>query len=111
MMRSVASGAPAGILLGFGHGCGGVAWPENGSKPWGQPKPRLLMSPVRTTRSASGPFSVRSYSSPQSLAGSPVAAAGTRGVDGPGEGTGTNGDVTGAGTSFPFSNVHPFGAA
>src|SRR5215472_16944175 len=76
MMRSVPSGAPAGILSGFGHGCGGVDCPEKGSKPWGQPKPRLLMSPVRTTRSASGPFSVRSCSSAQSLSGSPVAAAG-----------------------------------
>ena len=35
------------------------------------------MSPVRTTKSASGPFSVRSYLSAQSRAGSPVATTGT----------------------------------
>src|SRR5579863_3082099 len=64
----------------FGQGCGGVDFPENGSKSDGQPKPRLLMSPVRTTKSASGPPTVRSYSSGQSCLGTPVAATGTVGA-------------------------------
>ena len=38
------------------------------------------MSPVRTTRSASGPASVRSYGRAQSFAWSPVAATGTMGA-------------------------------
>src|SRR5512147_2419401 len=66
------------------------------------------MSPVRTTRSASGPFSVRSYSSAQSLARSPVAAVGT---DGAGARLGAASFGGGAGTSFPFWSVHPYGAS
>src|SRR5438067_219868 len=66
MIRSVPSGAPRGILLMSGQLCEGVELPENGSKAAGHPKPRLLMSPVRTTRSASGEFSVRSYFTAQS---------------------------------------------
>src|SRR5690242_15585832 len=65
------------------------------------------MSPVRTTRSASGPFSVRSYSRAQSFAGSPVAEVGTR-VGGAAADSVPGAD---AGTSLPFFNVHPYGAA
>src|SRR6266853_6340815 len=68
------------------------------------------MSPVRTTRSASGLFSVRSYVSAQSWARSPVAANGTIGAEAADVEIGTNGE--GAGTSFPsLSVVHPYGAA
>src|SRR5579864_1883833 len=62
-----------------GHRWFGVDCPENGSNPGGQPNPRLLMSPVRTTRSASGPPTVRSYARAQSCAWFPVAATGTIG--------------------------------
>src|SRR5579863_432604 len=62
-----------------GHRWVGVDCPENGSNPCGQPNPRLLMSPVRTTRSASGPPTVRSYARAQSCAWFPVAATGTIG--------------------------------
>src|SRR6266568_913456 len=73
-MRSVPSGSSFAAFQGWGWT--GVDLPENGSKPEGQPNPRLLISPVRTTRSASGLFSVRSYLSCQSRAGSPVAETG-----------------------------------
>src|SRR4030095_2626402 len=83
MIRSVPSGSP-----GFGvHGNRGtgVDFPEKGSNPAGQPNPRLLMSPVRTTRSASGPFTVRSYLRAQSWSRSPLAAAGVIGAAATGE--------------------------
>src|SRR4051812_30287285 len=78
MMRSVPSGSPGPGAQG--NLWGGVEFPENGSKPCGHPKPRLLMSPVRATKSASGPFSVRSFLSAQSRTGSPVAGTGTGGA-------------------------------
>src|SRR5215472_13035894 len=84
----------------LGKGWGGVDFPENGSKSDGQPKPRLLMSPVRTTRSASDPPTVRSYSSGQSCLGSPVPATGTMG--GP---LGTGGGVSAAAVAATIAGV------
>lgn len=68
------------------------------------------MSPVRTTKSASGPFSVRSYLRVQSCTGSPVAAAGVMGsVRGDGV-SAVVGEVPGSELLFP-SVGFVFGAA
>ena len=61
------------------------------------------MSPVRTTKSASGPFSVRSYLSAQSRAGSPVAATGITGADICSGVEAADAVEEDAGATFPFS--------
>lgn len=47
--------------------------PVNGSKPSGQPNPRLLISPVRTSNSASGPPTTRSFLSAHDTTPAPTA--------------------------------------